>query len=183
MQIYILLALLGLIGIYALLVYNRLIKLENLSVEAWSGIDVQLKKRHDLIPRLVEIVKGYATHEKTLLESIAMLRTKAMGTSDIKEQEQTQIEISKSLGNLIVVVENYPELKANQNFLELQKEISVVEHDLQRARRYYNGTVRNMNILVQQFPSSLVASIFGKTRKQFFDIKNETERAVPVVGL
>ena len=179
MQVIILVILLAVIAIYTLLVYNRLIKLENLSIEAWSGIDVQLKKRHDLIPRLVEIVKGYAKHEQTLLESIAMLRAKAMSASDIKEQEQTQIEISKNLANLVVVVENYPELKANQNFLELQKEISVVEHDLQRARRYYNGTVRNLNTLVQQFPSSLVASIFGKTRKQFFDIKNETERSVP----
>ena len=147
--------------------------------EAWSGIDVQLKKRHDLIPRLVETVQGYASHERNLFESITSLRTQGMSASSVKDTETAEVGLSKALGKLFVVVENYPELKASQNFLELQRDISKVENDLQKARRYYNGTVRNYNILIEQFPSSLVAGVAGHRQREFFDIGNESERSAP----
>lgn len=142
---------------------------------------MQLKKRHELIPRLVDVVKGYASHEKNLLEHIAELRSIAVQETDVQAQEKVQIGIAKDLGKLFVIVENYPELKANENFAELQREISKVEHDLQRARRYYNGSVRDLNTKIQQFPSNLIASMFKFEEQVFFDIQNETERAVPKI--
>ncbi len=167
--------------IYTIYIYNKLIKLRNMVDEAWSGIDVQLQKRHDLIPTIVKVVKGYASHEKTLFESITHLRNRGVEAKTVKEQEAAEVGLSKALGNLFVVVENYPELKANVNFLDLQRELSKVEHDLQRARRYYNGSVRNYNILIEQFPSNLVANAASHSQRDYFDIKNETERAVPDV--
>lgn len=167
--------------LFMLLTYNALVRLRNLAQEAWSGIDVQLKKRHELIPRLVDVVKGYASHEKNLLEHIAELRSIAVQETDVQAQEKVQIGIAKDLGKLFVIVENYPELKANENFAELQREISKVEHDLQRARRYYNGSVRDLNTKIQQFPSNLIASMFKFEEQVFFDIQNETERAVPKI--
>lgn len=163
--------------------YNRLVKLDNLAKEAWSGIDVQLKKRHDLIPLLVKTVQGYASHERQLFEAITSLRTRGMSASGVSETEKAEVELSKALGKLFVVVERYPELKASQNFLELQRDISRVENDLQRARRYYNGTVRNYNIIIEQFPSSLVAKISGRSKLDFFDLANESERDIPGVKM
>jgi LemA protein len=180
---YIIIALLLVIAGYLVFIYNKLIRLRNLVNEAWSGIDVQLKKRYELVPLLVKTVEGYARHEKTLLESITMLRSKGIQANTLKEQEMAVVGLSKALGNLFVIVENYPELKANENFLVLQREISKVEHDLQRARRYYNGSVRNYNILIEQFPSNLVANVASHKQRDYFDIKNETERSVPGVGL
>jgi len=166
-------------GGFSLYIYNRLVRLVNYVREAWSGIDVQLKKRHDLIPRLVETVQGYASHERNLLEAITSLRTQGMSASSVKDTETAEVGLSKALGKLFVVVENYPELKASQNFLELQRDISKVENDLQKARRYYNGTVRNYNILIEQFPSSLIAGVAGHRQREFFDIGNESERSAP----
>lgn len=170
-------------GVFLLVVYNRLVRLVNYVREAWSGIDVQLKKRHDLIPLLVTTVKSYASHERNLLEAITKLRTRGMSATSLRETESAEIELSKALDKLFVVVENYPDLKASQNFLELQSDISKVENDLQKARRYYNGTVRNYNILIEQFPSSLVAKLAGHSQKEFFDIGNESERAVPDINM
>ena len=164
---------------YGLYVYNRLVRLFNYTKEAWSGIDVQLKKRHELIPLLVKTVKEYAAHERNLLETITDLRSRGMAAGSLKDAETAEVSLSKALGNLFVVVENYPELKANQNFLELQREISKVEHDLQRARRYYNGTVRNYNILIEQFPSSLIAGMAAHRQREYFDLDNQSERAAP----
>ena len=161
----IIIAIVAICGVFLLVVYNRLVRLVNYVREAWSGIDVQLKKRHDLIPLLVTTVKSYASHERNLLEAITKLRTKGMSATSLRETETAEIELSKALGKLFVVVENYPDLKASQNFLELQKDISKVENDLQKARRYYNGTVRNYNILIEQFPSSLVAKLAGHSQK------------------
>lgn len=169
--------------VYFIYTYNYLIRLRTMVNEAWSGIDVQLQKRHDLVPNIVKVVQGYAAHEKELFESITRLRAQGIEANSVKDLEAAEVSLSKALGKLFVVVENYPELKANQNFLELQKELAAVEHDLQRARRYYNGSVRNYNILIEQFPSMLVAKLFSHTTRDFFDIKNETERAVPVVNL
>ncbi len=172
-------ALTSIVVVYFIYIYNRLIRLQNMTNEAWSGIDVQLKKRYELVPMLVKAVAGYARHEKNLLESITQLRSQGINANTVKDQEMAEAGLSKALGNLFVVVESYPDLKANQNFLELQREISKVEHDLQRARRYYNGSVRNYNILIEQFPSNLVANIASHKQRDYFDIKNETERSVP----
>lgn len=169
--------------VYFVYIYNTLIRLRNMVNEAWSGIDVQLQKRHDFIPNIVKVVQGYASHEKNLFESITRLRAQGIEATNVKEQEAAEVGLSKALGSLFVVVENYPELKANQNFLELQRDLSAVENDLQRARRYYNGSVRNYNILIEQFPSMFVAKAANHTQRDFFDIKNETERAVPEVNL
>lgn len=169
-------------AIYFVYIYNRLIRLRNMADEAWSGIDVQLQKRYDLIPNIVKTVSGYAAHEKNLFESITRLRSEGIDADNISQREKADINLSKELGNLFVVVENYPELKADKNFLELQKELSKVENDLQRARRYYNGSVRNYNILIEQFPSNLVAGAASHRQKDFFDIKNETEKAIPIIN-
>jgi len=164
-------------------IYNRLIRLRNMANEAWSGIDVQLKKRHDLIPNIVNIVAGYASHEKKLFESITMLRAQGVSADTVKTQETAEVGLCRAIDKLFVVVENYPELKANQNFLELQRELAKVENDIQRARRYYNGSVRNYNILVEQFPSNLVARVANHRSRDFFDINNQTERQVPLINL
>jgi len=179
MTFYISLSIFVFLVLFIVLVYNRLVSLRNLAREAWSGIDVQLKKRHELIPRLVDVVKGYASHEQNLLTHITELRNLATKENDLKAQEKVQIGIAQDLGKLFVIVENYPELKANENFAQLQIEISKVEHDLQRARRYYNGSVRDLNTKIQQFPSNIIASIFKFEDEPFFDIQNESERAVP----
>ena len=168
--------------VYFVYIFNTLIRLRNMVNEAWSGIDVQLQKRHDLIPNIVKVVQGYASHEKNLFESITRLRTQGIEANNVKDQEAAEVGLSKALGSLFVVVENYPELKANQNFLELQRDLSTVENDLQRARRYYNGSVRNYNILIEQFPSMFVAKASNHTQRDFFDIKNETEREAPQVN-
>jgi LemA protein len=179
MTFYISLSIFVVLVLFIVLVYNRLVSLRNLAREAWSGIDVQLKKRHELIPRLVDVVKGYASHEQNLLTHITELRNLATKENDLKAQEKVQIGIAQDLGKLFVIVENYPELKANENFAQLQIEISKVEHDLQRARRYYNGSVRDLNTKIQQFPSNIIASIFKFEDEPFFDIQNESERSVP----
>ncbi len=172
-----------LILFYVVFIYNKLIRLRNMVAEAWSGIDVQLQKRYDLIPNIVKIVQGYASHEKNLFEHITDLRTKGIEAQSIKEQEFAEVGLSKALGNLFVVVENYPALKANENFLELQRDLSKVENDLQKARRYYNGSVRNYNILIEQFPTNLIAGIAKHKQSDYFDIKNDSERAVPEINL
>lgn len=179
----ILISLAILIIVYFIYIYNTLIRLQTMVNEAWSGIDVQLQKRHDLIPNIVKVVQGYASHEKNLFESITLLRAQGINADNVKDQEVAEVGLSKALGSLFVVVENYPELKANQNFLELQRELSAVENDLQRARRYYNGSVRNYNIRIEQFPSMLVAKASNHTTREFFDITNQTERAVPEIKL
>ncbi|PKP25017.1 MAG: hypothetical protein CVU03_09720 [Bacteroidetes bacterium HGW-Bacteroidetes-2] len=171
-----------LIVVYFIFIYNKLIQLQNMVEEAWSGIDVQLQKRYDLIPNILKVVQGYAAHEKKLFESITRLRAKGMDAESVKDHEVTEVGLSKALGSLFVVVENYPELKANQNFLELQRDLSKVENDLQHARRYYNGSVRNYNILIDQFPSKLIAKAVNHQQRDYFDIKNETEKAAPEVN-
>jgi len=182
-MIVLILAISALILFYFVFVYNKLIRLRNLVNEAWSGVDVQLKKRHELIPLLVKTVEGYATHEKNLFENITRLRAQGINATTIKNQEVAEVGLTKAIDNLFVVAENYPELKANQNFLELQREIAKVEHDLQRARRYYNGSVRNYNILIEQFPSNLVANAASHKQRDYFDLKNETERKVPDIAV
>lgn len=166
---------------YGVGIYNRLVKLRNLVQEAWSGINVQLKKRHDLIPNLVETVKGYATHESETLENVIRARSQAVSATDIKSQEAAENGLNSALSRLLVVAEQYPDLKANQNFMQLQNELSVIESDIEKSRRYYNGTVRENNILVETFPSNIVAGMFRFEKSLFFELENESEKQAPQV--
>jgi LemA protein len=169
------------IVLWAVAVYNSLIKNKNMMEEAWSGIDVQLKRRHDLIPNLVKTVEGYAQHEKQLLNDIAKYRSQSIGASDLPTKAAAETLLTQGLRQLFAVAEAYPELKANQNFLDLQSKLAETEDQLQLARRYYNGTVRNFNILVSSFPSSVVASKFNYQPAAYFEIES-TDRAVPEVN-
>ena len=167
----------------AIVLFNQFVHKKNLVLEAWSGIDVQLKRRHDLIPNIVEAVKGYMQHERGLLEDIARLRTQATQSQEIKDKATAENNLTQSLKTLFAVVENYPNLKADQHFLELQKTLTVIEDDLQLARRYYNGTVREFNILVQSFPSNLLAMIFHFKNFEFFEVESAVERQVPGIKI
>lgn len=161
-------------------IFNRLVKLRNMTEEGWSGIDVQLKKRADLIPNLIETVRGYMTHERELLEEVTKSRAQAQGAGDMAEKAQAEGLLGRALGKLFAVAENYPDLKANENFLELQNSLSDVENTIEMARRYYNGSVRELNIAVESFPSNLVASMFGFHKSDFFEIES-ADREVPKV--
>ena len=181
-MIYGILAIIALVVFYAIGIYNRLVSHRNLVEEGWSGIDVQLKRRYDLIPNLVETVKGYASHEKEVFEQVAALRSRSAETTDIAAKAQIEGQLSMALGRLFAVAEAYPELKANQNFLNLQQELSQIEEQIQLARRYYNGATRDFNILVQSFPSNLVANAFHFTTRAYFEVENAAERVVPTVS-
>ena len=166
---------------YGIGIYNKLIKLKTLVEEAWSGIDVQLKKRHDLIPNLVETVKGYASHEKETFQKVTEARNKAVKAKTVEQHQNAENQLNRSLMSLFAVAEQYPELKANSNFLELQNELSQVESDIEKSRRYYNGTVREKNILIDSFPSNIVANVFGFIKSTFFELDDSAERNVPKV--
>ena len=170
-------------GVYVIISYNKLVKNSNIVKEAWSGIDVQLKQRYNLIPNLIKIVKGYMGHEKQLLEDITLLRTKAISTDNIKDQGLTESILGEQLNNLFIVAEDYPELKANENFLDLQHKLTDVEDLIQKSRRFYNGAVRNNNIAVESFPSNIVANLFRFKQEDFFEIGDPQERKVPKTDL
>ena len=178
----IVIAVVAVIAINAILIFNRLIRGRNLVREGWSGIDVQLRRRSDLIPNLVEIVKGYASHERTLFEDIAAKRTSAMAAGGVPEKAAAEHALQGSLGRLFAVAEAYPDLKANQNFLNLQNQLAELEDQLQMARRYYNGTVRDFNTGIQTFPDVLIARAFGFREEQFFQI-DAASAAAPAVSL
>jgi LemA protein len=167
--------------LWFILIYNKLIRLRNMVKEGWSGIDVQLKRRSNLIPNLVETVKVYMGHERGLLTEVAELRSQAMRAQKVGEKGQIETVLSRTLGNLFAMAEGYPDLKASQNFLELQKELTEIEDQIQMARRYYNGTVRNLNIVIESFPSNIVASMFRFTQAEFFAIAEAIERTTPQV--
>ncbi|HRH70207.1 MAG: LemA family protein [Flavobacteriales bacterium] len=179
--IFVVLGLVVILALYAIGIYNKLVKLKNLVAEAWSGIDVQLKKRYDLIPNLVETVKGYAAHEKETFESVTRARTAAQQATTVEAQQAAEKNLSGALMNLVAVAERYPELKANTNFLELQNMLSVVEGDLEKARRYYNGNVREQNTLIESFPSNLIANAFGFVKSVFFELDNPAHKENPSV--
>jgi LemA protein len=172
-------------GLYAIVIYNRLVRMRQMGSEAWSGIDVQLKRRSDLIPNLVDSVKGYAAHERDVLREVTELRgaTRALPTEDVAHRGQIEGALSFALGKLFALAENYPDLKASGNFLELQQQLSDLENEIQMARRYYNGAVRNLNVLVQSFPSNLIAGLFGFGPRDFFELSDSGDRAMPQVGL
>ena len=177
----IILAAVAIFFFYGISIYNRLVKLKTMVEEAWSSIDVMLKKRHDLIPNLVETVKGYATHERATLDSVTRARAAAMGANPIQEKEVAEKNLSQAMMTLNAVAEQYPDLKANTNFLQLQGELSALEGDIEKSRRYYNGTVRENNILVETFPSNILANMFKFTKATFFELDNVAERAVPSI--
>ena len=176
------LAILGILVGWLILMYNRLVRLRNMVREGWSGIDVQLKRRSDLVPNLVESVRGYMGHERDLLSKVTELRAQSMRTQDVREKGRLEGELSRALANVFAVAEGYPDLKANQNFLELQRQLADVEEQLQLARRYYNGTARNLNIQIESFPSNIVAGLFTFTPAEFFEITDAADRAVPKVA-
>lgn len=161
-----------------LLIYNRMVSLRNRVEEAWSAIDVMLKKRYDLIPRIVDIVKGYTQHEKEVLQQVTQDRAGAQSATSPGEKGIAEGKLNRSVRNLLVAVENYPDLKAGTNFLQLQEELSRVEEDLQRARRYYNGTVRVYNTYIESIPGVFLAHPFGFKKSAFFEIKEPAEREV-----
>lgn len=169
----VLLALAALIVLYGVIVYNRFVKDGNTIDEAWSGIDVQLERRHNLIPNLVETIKGYARHEAEVLEDVTSQRT-GSGMADVNAQET---RISKALVDLFAVAEDYPELKASGNFADLQRDLSEIEDHIQLARRYFNGAVREYNIRVETFPSKLVAAYFRFSKREFFEIELAAQTA------
>lgn len=166
--------------LWAILAYNRLVTLRNRVKEAWADIDVQLKRRYDLIPNLVETVKGYAAHERELLEKVTQARTMAMAAQGIKEKGEAENALSQTLKSLFAVSENYPDLKASQNFLELQREITDTEDKIQAARRFYNTNVRDLNTNLQSFPQNMVGKAFKFTSAEFFEIEGEEKEPVKV---
>jgi LemA protein len=177
----------GLIGLlvavvgYLIYVYNSLVSNKNLVAEGWSGIDVQLKRRSDLIPNLIETVKGYASHEDKLFRDIAELRAKSISGGSVGDQSAVGQAMSAALGKLFAVAEAYPELKADANFRDLQDKLSGIEDEIQLSRRYYNGAVRNLNTLIESFPSNVVANFFKFLKAEFFEIGDAAQREVPKV--
>jgi LemA protein len=171
--------------LWVVLIYNRLITLKNRAKEAWADIDVQLKRRYDLIPNLVETVEGYAAHEKTVFENVTAARTQAMQaghTGDPKKIGEAENFLSSTLKTLFAVAENYPDLKASVNFLELQRELRDTEDKIQAARRFYNTNVRDLNIQIESFPANIVANMFRFEKMDFFELGEAQEREAPKVN-
>ena len=177
MQIlYIILTIAVLIVLWVVAVYNGLIKTRNRTKEAWADIDVQLKRRYDLIPNLVEIVKAYAVHERELFEKVTEARSRAMGAKSIKEHSDAENALSSTLKTLFAVSENYPQLRASENFLELQKELTDTEDKVQAARRFYNNNVMELNTKIESFPVNIIASTFGFKQMDLFELAEKEER-------
>lgn len=180
---WIVLGVIAVAAVYAISIYNSLVKNRQMVEEGWSGIDVQLKRRTDLIPNMMETVKGYMSHERETLEAVTNARAAAQSAQNGTPEQRAQAEgaLSSALGRLIAVAEAYPDLKANTTFLEFQSALQTVEDEIQMARRYYNGAVRNLNVTVESFPSNLVANGFKFEKAEYFELENEADRAVPSV--
>ena len=172
----IILIVIALIVLWLILAYNGLIRRRYRVKEAWSDIDVQLKRRYDLIPNLVETVKGYMTHERTVFEKVTEARTKAMGAGTKEEKLGAENILSGTLKTLFAVSENYPDLKANANFLDLQRELADTENKIQASRRFYNSNVMDYNTKTETFPTSLIAGAFGFKKEEFFGLEKEEEK-------
>jgi len=176
----VLVILLGVVIFSVIAVYNRLITLRNRIDNAWAQIDVQLKRRYDLIPNLVETVKGYAAHEKEVFEKVTKARTQAIQAGNVKEQANAENMLTQTLKSLFAVAEAYPELKANQNFMMLQEELSGTEGKIAYARQFYNDTVMKFNTKAQSFPSNVIASMFGFKERDYFEIEETSKEPVEV---
>lgn len=180
---WIIIGIVGVLVAWALLAYNSLIRRRNQVSEAWSDIDVQLKRRHNLIPNLVETVKGYATHEREAFDSVTSARAQALSATTPGEHAKAENMLTASLKSLFAVAEAYPDLKANTNFLELQRELADSENKVMAARRFYNSNVRDYNTAVESVPTNIIAHLFGFTVKEFFELEDEAARSVPKVSL
>ena len=174
--LWIILGVVGIIVIWFIAIFNKLVGLKNRSDEAWSDIDVQLKRRYDLIPNLVETVKGYAKHEKTLFENVTKARAEAMLAKELPDQAKAENQITQALKSIFAVAENYPALKANENFAKLQDELTDTENKIEAARRFYNGNIRDFNIAIEIFPSNIVANMFSYKRRELFEMENAAEK-------
>lgn len=179
---YILLAVAAALLLWGVLIYNRLVTLRQRVREGWSGIDVQLKRRSNLIPNLVATVKGYASHERGVLEAVTEKRALAQTASGTAARQAAEGELSSALTRLLAVSESYPDLKADGNFMELQQTLGEIEGQIQMARRYYNGTVRDLNTLIESFPSNMIASRFSFTPAIYYEVEAAGDRAVPTVA-
>jgi LemA protein len=171
---YVLLGIIALVAVAGVMMYNRFITLENRTEEAWADIDVQLKRRHDLIPNLVDTVKQYMEHEQQTFEQVTEARSQAMQAGSPQEQGQAEDMLSSALKSLFAVAEDYPDLKASENFQELQRELVDTEDKIQAARRFYNGNVRDLNTAVEAFPQNIIASMFGFSQREYFELEEES---------
>jgi len=179
--LYIVLILFGFLGIWLIAVYNSLVVTRNRVKESWSDIDVQLKRRYDLIPNLIETVKGYAAHEKQTLDAVIQARSKAMGAQTVSEHAEAENMLSGALKSLFALSEAYPQLRAVESFTKLQDELSDTENKIQASRRFYNTNVMSLNTRIEQFPTNMIAGLFGFVKESFFELGNVAEREpVPV---
>lgn len=174
---FIFLGILVVLVLWAIAMYNNFVKLVNRTKEAWADIDVQLKRRYDLIPNLVNTVKGYAKHEKETLTKVTEMRAAAINAEGPEAQGQAENMLTGALKSLFAVSENYPDLKANENFLELQRELSDTENKIQAARRFYNGNVRDLNIALESFPQNIIGNLFKFQKQEFFELEGEDDAA------
>lgn len=174
--LYIVLGVLALIVLWVVFAYNGFVSLRNRAKEAWSDIEVQMKRRYDLIPNLIETVKGYAAHERQALESVTQARTAAMGAQTVEQHAEAENMLTGALKSLFAVSEAYPDLKANTNFLELQRELSDTENKIMASRRFYNANVQTLNTSIEQFPNNLIARPFGFSQMELFEL-SESEAA------
>jgi len=174
--LYIILGIVVLAAAWVVFAYNRFVALVNRCKEAWSDIDVQLKRRYDLIPNLIETVKGYAAHESGTLEKVTEMRTRAMNAQTPAEHGEAENMLSGALKSLFAVAENYPNLKANENFMELQRELSDTENKIQAARRFYNSVVQDLNTSLQSFPNNIIGNMFGFKEREFFTLEEEAAK-------
>jgi LemA protein len=182
-HMYFILILLALIVVVAVVLYNRLIRSRNRVSTAWSDIDVQLQRRHDLIPQLVKAVDAYVKYERATLEAVTELRAEAMRVVDVNARGKAEEELGAGVGRLLALAESYPDLKANENFMKLQAELVETENYLQFARRYYNGSVRDFNTMTETVPSNIVANTFGFEQREFFQKTSDEAANVPLVKL
>ncbi|MCX6063000.1 MAG: LemA family protein [Caldiserica bacterium] len=178
----IVLGVIALIAVWLVGIYNQLVRKRTMKDEAWSGVDVQLKRRYDLIPNLVQTVQGYASHEEQVFKEVTDMRTRAMGATGVADKAAAENQLNGTLKTLFAVAEAYPDLKANANFLDLQAKLADLEDQIQMARRYYNGTVRDYNIMCETFPSVFVANMFGFKKAEFFELNGAEERESPKVS-
>lgn len=184
--LYIVIGVVVVLGLYVVFAYNRFVSLVQRAAEAWADIDVQLKRRYDLIPNLIETVKGYVSHERETLEAVTQARTEAtqihvdpenITPEQIQAMAGAEASLSQSLGRLLAVAENYPDLKASENFLELQRELTDTENKIQAARRFYNGNVRDLAIALESFPSNIVGNMFNFSKREYFELGDDEQEA------
>jgi len=174
--IFIILAIVAVVVLWVIFAYNSFVRFINRAKEAWADIDVQLKRRYDLIPNLVNTVKGYAAHESSVFENVTKARSAAMGAGSLVEKGRAENMLTGALKSIFALAEAYPDLKANQNFLELQKELSDTENKIQAARRFYNTNVRDLNTKIESFPSNIIASAFRFSKMEFFELEEAGAR-------